>query len=223
MEEIEHGVRKSCRNITNFRHADDTTLLSETEEGLGTLLSRLKKESEKSSLLLNAKKTKIMVRLGGLEEFTTVKETYEVVDNFNFLGTKIDRDGGCTSEIARKIAMGNVAMNGLYRVMKDRTVLILMKVRLVKALAFPVMMCGCKSWVVNKSERKKLVLLKKLRITWTERRKNRSILDKIKPETSLEGMVVKRALAFFRRTMRTCRVEKDVILGKVEETRRRGR
>ena len=117
------------------------------------LLNRVIKESEKSGLRLKAKKTKIMATLGELEEFTTAEETFEVVDSFNFLGAKIDRYRDCTSEVARRIAIGKAAIDGLYRFMRDRAVSVLKKVRLVKAAVFPVIMYACENWTVRKSER----------------------------------------------------------------------
>ena len=109
LDELEHGVRISGQNITDLRYADDTTVLAETEEGLKILLTRVAEESEKSGLRLNAKKTKVMVTLGELGEITTADETFAVLDSFTFLGARIDRDGGCASEIARRIAMGKEA------------------------------------------------------------------------------------------------------------------
>ena len=206
LDEIEHGIRIGGRNITKLRYADDTTLLAETEEGLKMLLTRIKEESEKSGLRLNAKKTKVMVTLGELGEFTTASETFEFVDSFTFLGARIDRDGGCKSDITRRIAMSRAAMTGLYRVVKDRAISVPRKVRLVKALVFPVMMYGCESWTIRKSERRKIDAFelwcwrRLLRIPWTERRRNKSVLDEIKIETSLEVMIIKRALTFFGHT-----------------------
>ena len=134
LDEIEHGVRISGRNITNLRYADDTTLLAETEEGFKMLLTRIKEESEKSGLRLNSKKTKVMVTLGELGEFITAGKTFEVVDSFTFLGERIDCDGVCTSNITRRIAMGKAAMTGLYRVMKDRAISVPTTLPLAKAL-----------------------------------------------------------------------------------------
>jgi len=207
LDEIEHGVRISGRNITNLRYADDTTLLAETEEGLKLLLTRIKEESEKSGLRLNSKKTKVMVTLGELGEFITAGKTFEVVDSFTFLGERIDRDGVCTSNITTRIVMGKAAMTGLYRVMKDRAISVPTKLPLVKALFFPVMMYGCESWTIRKSERRKIHALelwcwrRLLRIPWTERRTNKSVLYEIRTETSLEGMFIKRTLTFFGHTM----------------------
>ena len=120
-------------------------------------------------------------------------------------------------------------MTGLNRVMKDRAISVPTKVQLVEASVFPVMMYGCESWTFRKSERKKIDAFelwcwrRSLRIPWTERRTNKSLLDELRTETSLEGMIIKRALTFFGHTMCASGIEKDVILGKVEGTRRRGR
>ena len=120
-------------------------------------------------------------------------------------------------------------MTGLYRVMKDRAISVPTKVRLVKTLVFPVMMCGCESRTITKSERGRIDTFELwcwrglLRIPWTVRRKNKSVLDEIRTETSLEGMIIKRALTFFGHIMRSRGIEKEVVLGKVEGTRKRGR
>ena len=125
--------------------------------------------------------------------------------------------------------MGKATMTGLYRVIKDRAISVTTKVRLVKPLVFPVMMYGCESWTIRKSERRKIDAFelwcrrRLLRIPWTERRTNKSVLDEIRTETSLEGMIIKRALTFFGHTVRSSGIEKDVMLGKVEGTRRHGR
>ena len=229
LEEIEHGIKIGGRNINNLRYADDTTLLAETEEGLKMLLDRVKQESEKAGLRLNIKKTKVMVTSSELEEFMIRDETVEVVDSFIFLGAKIEKDGGCRSEIIRRIAKGKAAMTGLHRVMKDKEISMRTKVRLVKALVFPVMMYGCESWTIRKSERRKIDAFELwcwrriLRIPWTARRTNKSVLKEIKPEISLEGMIAKQALTFFGHTIRASGMEKDIMLGRVEGTRRRGR
>jgi len=98
------------------------------------LLTRVKKKIEQSGLRLNAKKTKVVLTSGELGEFTTAGETFEGGDSFTFLGARFDKDGGCTSDITRRIAMGKVGMTGLYRVMKDRTMSVPTNVRLVKTL-----------------------------------------------------------------------------------------
>ena len=170
-----------------------------------------------------------MVTLGKLGEFTTAHETFEVVNSFTFLGARIDRDEGSKSEIARRIAMGKSAMTGLCRVMKERAISVPTKVRRVKALVFPVMTYGCESWTIRKSERSKIDAFELwcwqglLRVPWTEGRTDKSILDELRTETSLEAMIFKRGQTFFGHAMRASGIEKDVMLGKVEGTRRCGR
>ena len=164
-----------------------------------------------------------------LEEFIIRDEAVKVVDSFIFLGANIERDEGCTSEITRRIAIGKAAMTGLHRVMKDKDISIHTENHLVKALVFPVIMNGCGGWTIRKSERRKIDAFelwcwrRMLRIPWTARRTNKSVLEEIKIEISLEGMTAKQALTFFGHTVRASGMEKDIMLGRVEGTRRRGR
>ena len=129
-----------------------------------------------------------MVESSELEEFIIRDKTVEVVDSFIFFGPRIERDRGCTSEIIRRIAMGKAAMTGLHRVMKDKDISMHTENRLVKALVFPVTMYGCKSWTIRKSERRKIDAFELwcwcriLRIPWTVRKTNKSVLEEIKPE-----------------------------------------
>ena len=151
LEEIEHGIKIGGRDVNNLRYADDATLLVVAEEGLKILLDMVKQESEKAGLRLNIKKTKVMVTSSELEEFMIRDETVEVADSFLFLSAKIERDGGCSSEITKRVVMGKAAMTGLHRVMKDKDISMHTKVCLVKALVFPVTMYSCKSWTIRKS------------------------------------------------------------------------
>ena len=168
------------------------------------------------------KKTKVMVTLGELEEFTIADETFEVVHSVTFLGATIHRDGGHTSDIAVMIAMGKAPMTGLYSVMKDRDISILMKVWLVKALVFLVMMYDCESWTIRNSNRRKIDSFelwcwhRRMIMPWTERRTNKILLHEMRPETYLEGMIVKQALTFIRHMIRAFGAEIDVLLGKVK-------
>ena len=145
LEKIEHGTSIGDQNINNLLYADDTTQLAETEEGLKMLLDREKQGSGKARLRLDIKKAKVMVPSSELEEFS-----------FIFLVAKIERDGGCASKIIRRIARGKAVITGLRRVMKDKEMPMHMKVRLERALVFPVMMYGCESWSIRKSERRKI-------------------------------------------------------------------
>jgi len=147
---------------------------------------------------------------------------------FIFLGSKITADGDCSHEIKRCLLLGRKALNNLDSILKSRDITLLTKVHLVKAIVFPVVMCGCASWTIKKAECQRLDALKLwcwrrlLRVPWTARRSNQSILKEIIPEYSLEGLILK--LQYFGHLMwRTDSLEKTLMLGKIEGGRRRGR
>ena len=139
------------RNISNLRYADDTTLMAESEEQLGSLLMRVKEESEKADLN-NIQKTKIMAS-GPITSWQIDRETVETVSDFIFLGSKITADGDCSHEIKRRLLLGRKAMTKLDSILKSRDITLPTKVHLVKVLVFPVVMYGCESWTIKKAER----------------------------------------------------------------------
>ena len=145
------GVKIARRNINNLRYADDTILMAEREE-LKSLLMKVKEESEKVGLKVNIQKTKIMAS-GPITSWQIDGETMETVTDFIFLGSKITADGDCSHEIKRRLLLGRKAMTNLDSVIKSRDITWLRKVRLVKAMIFPVVMYGCESWTVKKAER----------------------------------------------------------------------
>ena len=146
LEETQAGIKIAGRNINNFRYADDTTLMAESEEELKSLLMKVKEESEKVGLKLNIQKTKIMA-----SDPITVG-TVETVSDFVFLGSKITADGDCSHEIKRRLLLGRKVMTNLDSIFKSRDITLPTKVRLVKAMVFPVVMYGCESWTVKKAE-----------------------------------------------------------------------
>ena len=153
----------------------------------------------------------------------------ETVTDFIFLGSKITADGDCSHEIKRCLLLGRKAMRNLDSILKSRHITLPTKVRLVKAMVFPVVMYGCESWTIEKVERQRIGdfewwYWKRLsRVTWTARRSNQSILKEISPEYSLEGLWLKLKLQSFGRLMqRTDSFEKTLMLGKIEGRRRRG-
>ena len=152
MDEAQAGIKISGRNINNLRYADDTTFMSESEEELKSLLMKVKEESDKVGLKLNIKKTKIMAS-GPITSWDIDGETVETVSDFTFLGSKITADGDCSHEIKRRLLLGRKFMTNLDSISKSRDITLPTKVRLVKAMVFPVVMCGCKSWTVKKAER----------------------------------------------------------------------
>ena len=151
MEEARAGIQIARRNISNLRYADDTTLMAESEE-LKSLLMKVKEESEKFGLELNIQKTKIMAS-GPITSWQIDGETIETVRNFILGGSKITADGDYSHEIKRHLLLGRKAMTNLDSILKSRDITLPTKVRLVKAMVFPVVMYGCESWTIKRAER----------------------------------------------------------------------
>ena len=167
---------------------------------------KVKEESEKVGLKLNIQKTKIMAS-SPITSWQTDCETTETVSYFIFLGSKITADGDCSHEIKRHLLLGRKVMTNLDSIFKSRDVTLPTKVCLVKAMAFPVVMYGCKSWTIKKAERQRIdafelwCWIKLLRVPWTARRSNQSILKEISPKYSLEGLMLKLKLPYFGHLM----------------------
>ena len=198
--------------------------MAESEEELKSLL--MKVESEKVGLKLNIQKMKIMASGPILEIY---EETLETVSDFIFWGSKITADGDCSHEIKRHLLLGRKVMTNLDSILKIRDITLPTKVRPVKAMVFPVVMYGCESWTVKKAECKKIDAFelwcwrRLLRVPWTARRSNQSILKEISPEIPLEGMMLKLKLQYFGHLMRRVdSLEKTVMLGGIGSRRRRG-
>ncbi|CAF2089884.1 unnamed protein product [Rotaria magnacalcarata] len=229
LDETEAGIKISGRNINNLRYADDTTFMAENEDDLKTLLMKVKEESAKAGLLLNIKKTKI-VSTGTVNMIQIDGEEIEVVPDFIFLGSKIHRDGDCSNEIKRRLLLGRKAMMNLEKILKCRDITLSTKVRIANAMVFPVVTYGCESWTIKKADRRKIDAFelwcrrKLLRTPWAARRTNRSILDVVKPDFSLEALIMKLKLKYFGHIMRRQdSLEKTLMLGKLEGNRKRGR
>ena len=146
LDEGQAGNQIAWRN-NKLRFADDTTLMAESEEELKSLLMKEKEESEKFGLKLNIQKTKIMAS-GPITSW----ETVETVSDFIFLGSKITAVGDCSHEIKRRLLLGRKVMTNLDSILKSRDITLPTKVRLIKAMVFPVVMYGCESWTVKKAE-----------------------------------------------------------------------
>ena len=151
LEEAQAGIKIARRNISNLRYADDTTLMAEREEELKSLLMKAKEESEKLGLKLNIQKMKIMTS-GPITSWQIDGETVETVSAFIFGGSKITADGDCSHEIKRHLLLGRKVMTNLYSIFKSRDITLPTKVHLVKAMVFPVVMYGCESWTIKKTE-----------------------------------------------------------------------
>ena len=228
LDEAQAGIKIAGRNISNLRYADDTTLLSESEEELKSLLMKVKEESEKVGLKLNIQKTKI-VACGPITSWQIDGETMKTVRDFSFLGSKITAESDCSHEIKRRLLLGRKIMTNLDSILKSRDITLPKKVCLVKAMVFPIVVSGCESWSIRKAEHKtdafELCCWRRLlRVPWTAGRSNLSILKEISPEYSLEGLMLKLKLQFFGHLMRrTDSLGKTLMLGKIEGGRRRGR
>ena len=177
----------------------------ESEEEIKRLLIKVKEESEKAGLKLNTQKIKIMAS-GPVTSWQIDGEAMKTVTDFVFLGSKITTDGDCSHEIKRHLLLGRRAMASLDSILKSRDITLLTKVHLVKAMAFPVVMYGCESWTIKKVEHRRinafeLCWRRLLRVPWTARRSNQSILKEISPEYSLEGLMLKLKFQYFGNLM----------------------
>ena len=196
--------------------------------GLKNLLLKMKEESEKVGLKLNIQKTKITAS-SPITSWQIDGETMETVRDFILGGSKITVDGECSHEIKRCLLLGRKAMINLDSILKSRDITLPTKVHLIKAMVFLVVMYGCDSWTVKKAEWQRIDTFelwywrRLLRVPWTARRSNQSILKEISPEYLLEGLMLKLKLQYFGHLMqRTDSLEKTLMLGKIEGRRRRG-
>src|SRR5574337_816447 len=174
LEETQAGIKIAGRNTNNLRYAEDTTLMAESEEELKSLLMKVKEECGKVGLKLNIQKTKIMAS-GPNTSWEIDGEIVETVSDFILGGSKITADGDCSHEIKRCLLLGRKVMNNLDSIFKSRVITLPTKVRLVKAMVFPVIMYGCESWTVKKAERRRIDAFelwcwrRLLRVPWTAR------------------------------------------------------
>ena len=190
---------------------------------------KVKEEIEKVGLKLNIHKTKIMASFS-ISSWEINGETVETVSDFILGGSKITADGGCSHEIKRRLLLGRKVMTNLESIFKIRDITLPTKVRLVKAMVFPVVLYGCESWTVKKAECRRIDAFelwcwrRLLRVPWTAQRSSQSILNKISLECSLEGLMLKLKLQYFGHLIRRAdSLEKTLILGGIGGRRRRGR
>ena len=168
--------------------------MAESKGELKSLLMKVKEKSEKVGLKLNIQKTKIMAS-GPITSWQIDGETVETVRDFILGGSKITADGDCSHEIKRHLLLGRKVMTNLDNILKSRDITLPTKVHLVKAMVFPVVMYGCESWIIKKAECRRIDAFELwrwrrfLRVPWTARRSNQSILKEISPEYSLEGLM----------------------------------
>ena len=206
LEEAQAGIKIAGRNINNLRYVDETILMGESEEEQKGFLMKVKEESEKVSLKLNIQKTKIMAS-SPITSWQVDGEIVETAADFIFLGSKITADGDCSHKIKRHLFLERKVMTNLDNMLKIRDITLLTKVHLFKAMVFPVVMYGCESWTVKKAEHRRIDAFELwcwrrfLRVPWTARRSNQSILKEISPGCSLEGLMLKLKLQYFDHQM----------------------
>ena len=208
-------------------HTHTLNLMAESEE-LKSLLMKVKEESEKVDLKLNIQKTKIMA-YGPITSWQIDGEREETVADFILGGSKITADGHCSHEIKRHLLLGRKVMTNLDSILKSRDITLSTKVHLVKAMVFPVGMYGCESWTIKKAKCRRVDTFelwcwrRLLRVPWTARKSNQSILKAISLGCSLEGLMLKLKLQYFGHLIRRAdSFEKTLMLGKIEGGRRRG-
>ena len=222
LEEAQAGIKIARRNINNHRYADDSSLMAEGEEELKSLLMKVKEKSEKVGLKLNIQKTKVMAS----SPVASWQIDGATVADFIFLGSRITAIGDCSHEIKRCLLLGRKVMTNLNSILKSRDITLSTKDRLVKAMVFPVAMYGCESWTVKKADCQRIDAFERwcwrrlLRVPWTARRSNQSILKEISPGCSLERLMLKLKLQYFGHLMqRADSLEKTLMLGRIEGRR----
>ena len=201
LDEAQAGIKIAGRNINNLRYATGTTLMAESEE-LKSLLMKVKEESENVGLKLNIQKTKIMAS-GPITSWQMDGETVETVSDFIFLGSKATADGDCSHEIKRCLLREKKVMTNLDSILRSRDNTLSTKFQIVKPMVFPVVMYGCESWTIKKAECRRIDAFelwcwrRLLRVPWTARGSNQSIVKEISPKYSLEGLMLKLKFQYF--------------------------
>ena len=197
--------------------------MAESEEELKSLLMKVKKESEKFGLKLNIQKTKIMAP-GPITSWQIDGDAVEIMGDFILGASKIIADGDCSHEIERCLLLGRKVMTNLDSILKSRDITLSTKARPVEAVVFPVVMYGYESWTIKKAEHRRIDAFelwcwrRLLRVPWTARRSDQSVLKEISPEYSLEGLMLKLKLQYFGHVTRDS-LEKTLMFGKTEDRR----
>ena len=191
LDKAQAGMKSAGRNINNLRYADDTTLMAESKKELKSLLMEVKGETEKAGLKFNIQKTKIVVS-SPITSWQIDGETMETMTDFIWGGSKITADGDCSHKIKKYLLLGRKVMTNLDSILKSRDITLPAKVHLVKALVFPVVMYGWENWTINKVDRQRIDALelccwrRLLRVPWTARRSNQSVLKELSSEYPLK-------------------------------------
>ena len=231
LEGFNHGVKFGCTKITNLRYADDTTLICNSRHELLDLLRHIKVASEEKGLLLNTKKTKVMVvdRNRTKEDFTMDGQQIEEVSQFEYLSSMINNIGDSTVEIKRRLAIAWSTVQSMQNIWKSLGISISLKVRLINAVAFSIATYGWESWAMTKNDRKRIDAFEMwcyrrlLQTTWKDERTNTWILERIGTDLHLRSGIIKRKYRYFGHIVRRDgRIEKQILQGAVEGKRGKG-
>ena len=233
LDDWDKGFPVGGKRISNLRYADDTVLVASSKDEMQELLQRLERESETIGLSVNRAKTKIMVvdRAGILSDTDNIIPGIQTVDHYIYLGSQICNDGSCVPEIKRRIGMARDAMARLKNIWGKRGISITTKMRLIRALIFPIFLYGVETWTILARERGRIDAFemwcwrRMLRISWTAKRTNVSILSQLKVKTRLSTICRQRILAYFGHVVRKGdeNLEKLIMVGNTEGKRSRGR
>ena len=233
LENWSDGISVGGYRISNLRYADDTTLFSTSIRYMEELLKKMEQVSLNFGLKINRSKTKIMIVDRANNNSPEIKfiANCDVVQSYVYLGALILNSGGCAEEIKRRMAISRSSMNNLRKIWRSRNITKTTKIRLVRALVFPIFLYACETWTLRKSEEKKIDALemwcwrKMLGVSWTEFRTNESILRELDIKQRLSSIVKARILTFFGHISRQSDIsmQRHVIQGKVEGSRPRGR
>ena len=223
LSESQAGIRIARRNINNLRYADDPILMAESEEKLKSLLIRVKRAEWKSWLKTQRSKN-YDHSIWCYHFMANRRGKVETVTDFIFVGSKITVDGDCSHKLKKKrFLLGKKIITNLDSILKSKDISLTTKICTVKAMVFPVVIYGCESWTIKKAEHQTINAFelwfwrRLLRVPWTARRLNQSILKEINPEYSLEGLMLKLKLQYFGHLMwKMDSLEKTVMLGKTE-------
>lgn len=231
LESWDGGVKIGGKRFSNLRFADDTLLIAGSPEELQGILHRLQGVSLEYGLKININKTKIMIIDRDNENQRQPEKIgdFEVVDKFVYLGSMLHKSGSCEFEVRRRIEIARTAMMQLTKIWKNRNITRNTKINLVNALVFPVFFYGSETWVIRSNDRKRIdafemwIWRRMLRVPWTARRTNVSILNEIKPVQRVSSRTYGRILKFFGHISRHDNMEKLVVQGRPEGKRKRGR
>lgn len=232
LENWERGVKVGGQIISNLRFADDTTLLAKNEQDIAELIERVERESRYYGLEINRSKTKVMiVDRANLLQLSGRLQGLEVVQDFIYLGSLISAEGGCERDIRRRIATAKGSLTRLYKIWKDRGVSNRTKIKLIRTLIFPIFLYAAETWTIKSRDRERIDAFemwcwrRMLRIPWTARRTNDSILRELRISERLSAVCSRRVLSFFGHIARREpeNLERTIITGNVPGKRSRGR